>query len=202
MLTGTYVGGDSCLHRAPPGLKVAVLAVLMVLLVALGGPAMTGAAALLVAGWYALARIPARIAVAQLWPLRWFMLMLIAFQLWSAGWVSAVVVSANLAVAVAAASLVTLTTRVEDMRDAVTRALVRLRRVGFRGVDPERAGLLIALTIRSIPVIVALSETARQARVARGLERSVRAFVTPLVVRTVRHADRVGEALMARGVDD
>ncbi|MEP7160391.1 MAG: energy-coupling factor transporter transmembrane protein EcfT [Dermatophilaceae bacterium] len=202
MLTGTYVAGDSPLHRAPPGLKVAVLAVLMLLLVALGGPVAMGAAALLVTGLYALARIPARVAWAQVWPLRWFVLLLVAFQLFSASWVSAVVVCANLVVAVAAASLVTLTTRVEDMRESVTRALVRLRRLGLRGIDPERAGLLIALTIRSIPVIVGLSETARQARVARGLERSVRAFVTPLVVRTVRHADRVGEALIARGVDD
>ena len=64
------------------------------------------------------------------------------------------------------------------------------------------AGLAVALVIRSIPVIVELSRTAREARMARGMQRSVRAFVTPLVIRTVRHADRVGEALIARGIDD
>jgi biotin transport system permease protein len=30
----------------------------------------------------------------------------------------------------------------------------------------------------------------------------VRALAVPLVIRTVRHADRLGEALAARGVDD
>jgi biotin transport system permease protein len=34
------------------------------------------------------------------------------------------------------------------------------------------------------------------------MERSVRAYVTPVVIRTVGYAERLGDALVARGVDD
>jgi biotin transport system permease protein len=61
---------------------------------------------------------------------------------------------------------------------------------------------VLALTIRAVPVLTATFEQARDARRARGLERSARALLVPLVVRTVRHADQLGEALVARGVDD
>jgi biotin transport system permease protein len=53
-----------------------------------------------------------------------------------------------------------------------------------------------------VPVLTGLAAEVRQARRARGAGRSVRAFAVPLVIRTVRYADRLGEALIARGVDD
>nr|WP_284287061.1 energy-coupling factor transporter transmembrane component T [Angustibacter aerolatus] len=58
------------------------------------------------------------------------------------------------------------------------------------------------LTVRAVPVVAGLLDDVRDARRARGLERSPRALLVPLVVRTVRYADRLGEALVARGVDD
>lgn len=201
MLTGTYLSGDSVLHRAPPVVKVLVLALATTALFMLARPLTTALCGVLVGVGYLIARVPPRLAVAQVWPLRWFVGLLGAFQVWQFGWPVALVVCSNLALAVAAASLVTLTTRVDDMRAALESALARARARGVP-VDPERAGLAVALVIRSIPVIVALSRTAREARMARGMQRSVRAFVTPLVIRTVRHADRVGEALIARGIDD
>ncbi len=70
------------------------------------------------------------------------------------------------------------------------------------GVDPERIGLLLSLGIRSVPVVVGLAEEVREAQLARGLGMSPRAFAVPLVVRSLRHADALGEALAARGVDD
>jgi biotin transport system permease protein len=69
-------------------------------------------------------------------------------------------------------------------------------------VDPERVALLLTLTIRVVPVINGLVHDVRDARRARGMERSVRAYVTPVVIRTVGYAERLGDALVARGVDD
>jgi biotin transport system permease protein len=100
---------------------------------------------------------------------------------------------------VAAAGLVTLTTTTQELLDTLTRALGPLRRVG---VDPERVALLLALAVRAVPVLASLAGDVRQARMARGAERSMRAFAVPFVIRAVRHADRLGEALAARGVDD
>ena len=145
------------------------------------------------AGWSPL------VALEQVRPLRWLLLVLVPFQVWTAGWEAALVVVGTLVVAVAAACLVTLTTRVSDLLDTLVRLLAPLRLAGF---DPERAGLALALAVRSVPVIGAAAREVADARRARGLERSVRALAVPLVVRTVRHAERTGEALAARGFDD
>jgi len=77
-----------------------------------------------------------------------------------------------------------------------------LRPLRRAGVDPERVALVLALAVRTVPVLVGIGGEVQQARAARGAERSVRAFAVPFVIRSLRHADRLGEALEARGVDD
>lgn len=199
MLTGTYLPGSSLLHRARPGVKVGTLTALMLILFLAGGPVTVAVIGSLTVAAYAVARVPFRVGWAQVWPLRWFVAALFAYQAWVSGWGAATVVCANLVVAVAAASLVTLTTRVNDMLSSL---VAGLERVPTGRLDPERLGVACALTIRSIPVVSALAVQTREARSARGLDRSLRAFATPTVIRTVRHAERVGDALVARGWDD
>jgi biotin transport system permease protein len=199
MLTSTYQPGTSLLHRAGAGAKLLGLLVFSTVLVAFQSPVLVVLGSVLVAGLYAVAGFGVRTLVEQVWPLRWFVLFLIPFQLWTRGWEAAVAVVGTLVVAVVGAALVSLTTRVTDLLDVITRLLEPARAIG---VDPDRVALLLALTIRAVPVIAATLQEARDARRARGLERSTRALVTPVVVRTIRHADRVGEALAARGIDD
>ena len=199
MLTSTYQPGTSLLHRSGAGAKLLGLLVFSTLLVGLQSPVTVLVGLLLVAGLYVIAGFGVRILVEQAWTLRWFVLFLVPFQWWTAGWQAAVAVVGTLVVAVVGAALVSLTTRVTDLLDVITRLLEPTRAIG---VDPDRVALLLALTIRAVPVIAATLHEARDARRARGLERSTRALVTPVVVRTIRHADRVGEALAARGIDD
>jgi biotin transport system permease protein len=198
-MIGLYRPGTSVVHRASAGLLLAVLLVGTTALVLVRSPAAVLVAAVVTAVGYALAQVPASAALAQVWPLRWFALVLVPLQWWSGGWPQVVTVVGTMVVTVAAAALVTLTTRVSDMLDVCVRLLQPLRRVG---VDPERVGLALALTVRAVPVIADTFAQARDARRARGLERSPRALLVPLVLRTVRHADRLAEALAARGVDD
>lgn len=196
---GLYRPGGSPLHRAPAPAKLLGLAVGASALVAARSPLAVAAGALVVLVGYAAAGFGARTLAAQLWPLRWVLVALVPFQVWAGGWRAAVTVVGLLVVSVAAAALVTLTTRVTALLDALTAALRPLRVVG---VDPARVGLVLALALRSVPVLAALLAEVGEARRARGLERSPRALLVPFVVRTVRHADRLGEALAARGVDD
>jgi biotin transport system permease protein len=198
-VTGLYRAGTSPLHRAPAGTKLALLAVLTTALVLARSPVAVGAAAVVCLAGYAVAGWTPLVALGQVRPLRWLLLVLVPFQLWTGGWRAAVVVTGTLLVAVAAACLVTMTTRVADLLDTLVRLVTPLR---LLGVDPERAGLALALAVRSVPVIGAAAREVADARRARGLERSVRALAVPLVVRTVRHAERTGDALAARGFDD
>ena len=198
-MIGLYQPGSSVLHRLPAGWKLLGLLLAIIGVVLLTAPWQLGVTALVAAGGFALARIPARTAWAQLWPMRWFILLIAVFQVIVAGPERALMVCGTLVLTVALAALVTLTTRVTEMLDVCQRMLGPLRRFG---VDPDRAGLVLALTIRCIPLMVEIVGAVSQARKARGASFSIRALVVPAVVRALRRADAIGDALTARGVDD
>jgi biotin transport system permease protein len=195
---GLYHPGTSVLHRLSAGWKLLGMLVGVTVIILLRQPWQLAAAAAVLTGLYALARIPPRVAAAQLWPMRWFLLLVAAFQLVFTGWQAAVMVCGSLLLTLAIAALVTVTTRVTDMLDVFRRLIRPLR----RWVDPDRAGLLLALTIRCIPLMVDIVRAASDARKARGVGFSLRAMAAPAVVRALRSADALGDALVARGVDD
>ena len=112
---------------------------------------------------------------------------------------AAVVVPGNLLLAILAARLLTLTTPTPELLDALTAALRPLR---FVGLSPSRIALAVALMIRSIPYLLGLFDDARDAARARGAERNVVALLMPMVLGSVAHAERTGEALAARGLGE
>jgi biotin transport system permease protein len=196
---GLYVPGSSVLHRAPAGAKLLALVA-----AGLGSLWLDDAWQVLVAlgvvlGGYAVAGLPLRVAGRQLRPLVWIAVGTAVFHVLVSGWERAFVVVGVLALLVLLASLVTLTTRTTALVDAVVTGCRPLR---VLRVDAERVGLMIALGIRCVPVVVGLAQDVRDAQRARGLGASPRAFAVPLIVRSLRHADALGEAMVARGVDD
>ena len=199
MLVGAYRPGTSVLHRAPAGPKLAGLAVGLCTLAVARSPAAVAVGAAAVAALTALSGVGAAAVWRQVRPVTWFVVAVVPVQVWLSGVRTATVVAGTLLVTVAAAGLVTLTTRTQALLDALVRVLSPLRRAG---VDPERVALVLALAIRTVPVLTGLVREVHEARAARGAERSVRAFAVPLLIRSLRHADRLGEALAARGVDD
>lgn len=197
---GLYHPAASVLHRLPAGAKLAgLLVALVAVTVAVREPWQLAPAAAVLVAAYAVARIPVRVALSQLRPVLWMLLFVGAFQVVFTGWRRALVVCGVLLLSVAAAALVTLTTRVIDMLDAVQRLLAPLRRFG---VNPDRVGLVLAMTLRCIPLLAGLVSDVTEARKARGLGFSVRALAVPVVIGALRTADAMGEALAARGVDD
>lgn len=199
-MIGLYSPGDSLLHRLPAGVKLALLVLAIVAMtVFVRSPLGVAGAVVVVGCLFALARISWRVALAQVRPVLWMTLIIGVFQLLTTSPARAVVVCGVLVVSVALAALVTVTTRVTDMLDALTRALGPLRRVG---VNPERVSLLLALAIRCVPLLAQIVHEVAEARRARGVSWSATALVTPVLVRALRTADAMGEALAARGVDD
>ncbi|WP_305094759.1 energy-coupling factor transporter transmembrane protein EcfT [Prescottella sp. R16] len=197
---GLYTPGRSLLHRLPPGPKlVTMIVAIAAVTILVRHPWQLLPVLAVVTGLYALSRIPARVAFAQLRPLLWLLLFIGAFQVVFTGWARAAVVCGTIVVAVALAALVTLTTRVSDMLDTISRALQPLRRIG---VNPDRAGLVLAMTLRCIPLLTGIVAQVSDARKARGLGFSLRAFAVPVVVSALMTAEAMGDALAARGVDD
>jgi len=202
---GAYRPGSGPLHRMRPGAKLIGLFLFATAVVALPWPFgfpgwIAAAAALVIAGALA---ILAGLRGRDLWRvLRGFLFIavpLFAFQAWQNGWGRGFEVVGDLLALLLAASALTASTSVDDMLDTVARALRPLRPLG---VDPERVAFAFSLVIRTIPGILDIAAEARAAARARGLERSPRARLVPLVLRTVAHAQLTGEALAARGIGE
>jgi biotin transport system permease protein len=196
---GLYVPGDSVLHRMRAGTKLLAMVAVGAGSVLLDHPWQVAVVMGLVLAGFLVARMPLRLVLRQVRPLLWILGMLAVFHVIVNGWESAVMFVGVIMTLVLLAALITLTTRTTAMVDTVVRALGPLRPLG---VKPERVGLLLALGIRAVPVVVGLAEEVRDAQRARGLTASPRAFAVPLIVRSLRHADALGDALVARGVDD
>jgi biotin transport system permease protein len=187
----------SWISSAPASVKLAGLALLGAGVLALPSARAVGLAGTGLLGLYALAGLPPVVAWTQVRPLRWVLLVLFGFHGVTRGWETAATVTGKLAITVALAGLLTLTTKVSELLEVIERVMRRVP-----GVNAERAALVFTLAIRAIPVVAALAAELRDAQRARGGGLDVRAYGVPLVVRSLRYSDALGEALIARGVDD
>lgn len=198
MHLGAYRPGTSRVHRAPLWLKATVIVLASLATLVAGHPAATGAAALLTVLGYAgaglLRELPRPLTL--MWPV---LLILGAYQFWSAGIWTALTVTGNITVCALAARLLVLTVPVPELLDGVV-ALVRPLRV--LGADPERFGLALALMLRSVPYLLGSAADVRNSAKARGLERNPRALAVPVVIRAVAYAQQTGDALAARGIGE
>jgi biotin transport system permease protein len=198
-LLGVFQPGTTLLHRTTPGPKLAVLTVVSILTVAFRSPAVsvaTLAAAVVLLVW---ARVRVGLVLRTLRGVLVVMTLLAAYQTWQQGWEHAVTVVGALVALLLLATVLTVTTAIDDMLDTVTRMVRPFRRLG---VDPDAVALAFALMIRGIPTTLDIAAETRQAALARGLDRNPRAFLTPMVIRVVAHARATGEALHARGIGD
>ena len=84
------------------------------------------------------------------------------------------------------------------MLDSLTRAMSPLSKLGVR---TDLIAISLALTIRTIPLIVEIAGQVDEARRARGLRPGARILVAPIVIAALRTADGFAESLSARGLD-
>ncbi|WP_400999279.1 energy-coupling factor transporter transmembrane component T family protein [Agromyces sp. GXQ0307] len=197
-MIGVFHPGASVLHRMPALAKLGLLAVAVTATALIASLPVLGAVAAATMGLFALARIPVRVAWRQVSPILWVLAFAVPVQWIFAGWEAAATMGVRLVLAVALAAVYTLTTPVTATLDAMQ---VLLRPLA-RWIDPDRVGLALALAIRCVPLLADLVREVLDARTARGAEGSLTALAVPVIVRTLRTADHLGEALMARGVDD
>ena len=197
---GTYVPGASMIHRTPPMAKFCTLILVIIgtsIWVKTLYPALIFLAIAVIL--YGIARIPPRIMWAQLWPPIPLLLFLGAFQWWQLGWERAAAIMIVLFGSVMLAVLLTLTTTIEEMMDALERALRPTARLG---VPVDTIVLTISLTIRLIPLMLNTINEVLDARKARGAAFSITAFGTPVIIRSIRRAHHIADALWARGAGD
>ncbi|WP_053614954.1 energy-coupling factor transporter transmembrane protein EcfT [Nocardiopsis sp. NRRL B-16309] len=198
-MTGLYVPGAGPLHRLTARTKLLALLAVSVVIIVAGDPWVSVGALATALAVYPLSGLGLRRAwhvLRVLWP---FLLAIAVFQTLFGDGPTAVRLVGQLAALVLLANAVTLTTRVREMLDLFERAARPLRHVG---ADPDRVALVLALTIRSIPMVAAAWRAAREGYVARGLSGRPHLLVVPVIVQLLRMAEATGEALVARGIDE
>ena len=199
ILVGVYRPGETVLHRLPVGAKVLGLGALSLTIVMVRSMPASWvflAAALSLA---LLARVSLPTLARATRVILLFAVFIGALQWWWYGREKAIETLVDLVALALAAIVVTATTPVNAMLDALIRWISPLRRVG---VVPERVALTFSLAIQSLPGTVALALETRDAARARGLGRHPRAYLTPFVIRVVARAHETGDALHARGIGD
>lgn len=193
----SYLPGASVVHRMGAGPKLAVFAALALVSSAYPHGAWSVTVSLVVVcTLYLVARLPVKVLIVEMWRLRWLMLVL-GSALWLfasplTAWISTARVMSLLLLA----ALLTITTRMGDLLGVLRRML---RPLGRLGVDADAIAMTISLALTMIPVVAGFAHAVGEAQRARGIRLGLRTTV-PLMVRTLRHADEVGDALAARGL--
>ena len=187
---GVYVPGTTIIHRLNPSIKFVSL-IVFIIASTIWAHTLTDAAICLA--------VPPKSAWGPLWPPLPFLLFLGAFNWWQQGWEKALVVTLVIMSSIGMAAVLTLTTTVAEMLEALEKALSPTARFG---VPVESISLAISLTIRLIPLQFATVGEVLDARKARGADFSITAFGAPVMIRSIRRARVIGDALLARGVGD
>lgn len=194
-----YRPKNSIIHRLPAGPKLIALMLLALAITVLASNVWyLAGAAILVVGGYLVANLGASEIARQLYAFRWLIAVTLVTQLIFLPAAVAATNTTRVVAVVMLATLVTLTTRTGELLDAIERGLGPLRRFG---VKPARIGLLLAMTITAVPVIAGFAATIREAQRARGAKPQLRMLAVPLLVMSLKHADDLADALIARGAE-
>lgn len=196
MLEPLYIPGDRGLHRLPAGYKLTVLVAAgigLFFVERLWGLL----AAFVIAGMLVWST---GVGMAACWRqvrgLVWVLLAVGVFAVIFQGWMPAAAVLLRIGALVGLALAVTLSTRTSDLMAACERALMPFERLGW--VNAGNVALALALTLRFVPEIWRHYQDIREAQAARGLARHPVALMVPLVVRTLKRAQQVAQAIDAR----
>lgn len=195
MTLGLYIPRESPLHRLRPAPKLVAVLLAGVVVFWVRDWQVLLALLTLTLSLYGLARLGWRASWVQLRPSLGVLLFLFVVQSLLADVESGAVTVLRFGVLLLLSSLVTLTTRVSDLLAALERAMQPLARVG---VNPAKVSLAVSLTLRFIPVVVQTVNDVRDAQRARGSEKNMVALTVPVIVRTLKMADDVADAIEAR----
>lgn len=198
MSLALYIHAASPLHRLTPGVKVAALVIAGLSVFLIDNPVWLIAALALVILLYAIARVPLAAAARQLRPFAVLIGLIFVFHGLFTSWALGLLVVLRFAVLVLLGMLVSFTTRVSDMIETIERGLAPLR---VLGVNPEKVSLALSLALRFIPLLYTQVQEIREAQRVRGLERNLAAIALPLLVRTLKMAGDLTDAIEARGFD-
>lgn len=211
---GSYIPGNSPVHRADPRAKLLVSLFLMAALFAVQSWYLVIGLALIMLGFCLIARIPLTTFLGMLKPVLWiglFTLVINSFTLSGGfhfvlpGFMRGLFFMVRLLVVMGSTALVTLTTSPVALTDGLA---IMMRPLARFKVPVEDVAMMISIGIRFIPTIaeeidrIMQAQTIRGARFSEGsLLQRVRAWIpvlVPLFVGLFKRADALARSMDAR----
>lgn len=184
-------------HGLPAGAKLAALAIATTSLFLLDAPltlaAALGATVLLYLTGGARFALAGLRLLRPLWP---FVVIVGLWHLWTRDLSGGAVILMRMVAAVGLANFVTMTTRLSDMLAVIERLARPMSRFGLA---PRRLAIAFALVIRFIPVMLDRLDEIGASWRARSPHRPRWRVLVPATLAALDDADRVAEALRARG---
>jgi biotin transport system permease protein len=191
-----YFPGDSWLHQRPAGQKLLLLM-------------LAGAGLMWVHDWRILAVVvfivlvlmqQSGVRVLQLWQhiraLSVLVLALVVFTAFVQSPLIALEVGLRMTALLLAALLVSMTTSIAKMMEVLIWLLQPFHALGW--VNSERVALVFGLTLRLIPELNLQWHEIREAQAARGLKANPLTMGVPMLLRTLKRAQEIADALDAR----
>ncbi len=197
-MIGGYVARRTWLHALPAGVKLVGLVASSLVLLGVGDYRILLGVLALVALLYANFGRDGWARLLALRPLLPLLAIVGALQGYSAGWEAGAAVVIRLVAMVLLADLVTMSTTMSALMEAIEPPLHAL---GPRFVNPKKVSLAVALVLRFVPVLMTRWQARREAWQARSNRRVPLRLVAAFVAETLQLADQVAEALDARGFD-
>ncbi len=191
-----YFPGNSWLHRLSAGCKLAALMV-----AGAGLMFIHDWRILVVALWVVLLLLHQSGArLQQIWQhvrtLTWLVAFLALFTALVQTPTEALEVSLRISATLLGALVVSMTTSIARMMEVLIWLLWPLERVGW--INSERVALVFGLTLRLIPELSVQWHEIREAQAARGIKVSPLTMGVPMLLRTIRRAQDIADALDAR----
>jgi biotin transport system permease protein len=186
------------LHRVPAGIKLAGLALGSLLLVPVDDGRILAAVLVAIGAVYAGFGRHGLARLRLLRPLLPFLVIIGGVQALSGGWDAGAVIVMRLVAMLLAADLVSMTTTMGALMEVLAPPLRLLRPLG---VNPRKMALAVALVLRFVRVMMTRWRAREEAWKARSSRRVPVRLVAAFLADSLQLADRVAEALDARGFD-
>lgn len=195
-MIGLYHSQPTVLHRLPAGLKLSALLLAAVAFLSVSDWRIVTAAiafailAYLCLGWHCMRRL------VMLRPLLPLFAVLGALQLWFSGFDAAALTIGRLLLMILLADLVTMSTSMQQIMDALEPLFSPMKRLGLR---TERFTFSVSLVIRLVPSLLESWRRREEAWRARTGRRPSLVLIRPFLADVLRNGEHIAEALDARG---
>ncbi|MBS7542193.1 energy-coupling factor transporter transmembrane component T family protein [Ancylobacter oerskovii] len=191
-----YLGERTWAHAVPAGWKLLALALVSLLVTPFDSlPLMGGLLAAVLALYVSLGRAALR-QVVLLRPMIPLLVLLVGLHWWTGSLAAGIAMALRLLAMILLANAVTMTTRMDDMMDAVEPIL---RPLALFGLSPRAVALMVAMMLRFVPLLFALWEALNESWRARTGRRGGWRLLAPFCIQTLRLSHHTAEALAARG---